>query len=439
MNKILSLLEKIEEEIQQDLKKGSLQRKKPFNPETDVDEDTRQSGLAWSQDANKFSRDELPKVEGNARTRAMQKLHGLTQAKRHPETGERHFLMHRGMSPDEYTLNHQNNKSSYVKDTRTSWTPDYDMAKDFAENHHAGPVVSAWVPESEIHFPVNQILGKQNENSGENEYVINHTKEHQHANPNTIKGLTAPKPTNIDEKISSRDFHPIKDYKKDKLAASELNLLNLHKKDKYMKKLDLFKKNGLIDKIKSGAASLGMVAAMASTSPQVQADIPNVNITKPEQTIAHEDQDTRPKYSKNHILNAIKEVESAGGKNIKHKTVKKGLNKGMYSRSEYGLMPLTIKDTINGNGRLQKKYGNLLTLKGDKFHEEYRKHPNIEKELASRHYDQIAKNFGHDLHKIAYAWLNGISGTKKAVKNGKDIKNHWHVKKVKKAYDNLIN
>ena len=62
-------------------------------------------------------------------------------------------------------------------------------------------------------------------------------------------------------------------------------------------------------------------------------------------------------------------------------------------------------------------------------------HPDLENQIASRHYDRLSTHFGHDPAKIGFAWLNGITGAKRAIRSNKNIKNHWHVKKILKEYN----
>ena len=162
-----------------DLQKGSLQRKWPFNPVEDVPVSQRRIVEEWAGGASpdpQSVRGDIKKPTGkenNALNRGLHKLHGKTKARRNPETGEREFLLHRGMGVLE---NHYMNNSPFTDD-KSSWTPDYGVAHSFAETYldqdkdnwtegdlkreigHVPkldkPLVrSAWIPEKHIaHIP----------------------------------------------------------------------------------------------------------------------------------------------------------------------------------------------------------------------------------------------------------------------------------------------
>jgi len=170
------------------------------------------------------------------------------------------------------------------------------------------------------------------------------------------------------------------------------------------------------------SSMLGAAAALSTPANAGDRDIASVQKPRAEAPASQ--------FNKDQILDAIKTVESSGGKDTNHKVVNSGLNAGTRSSSAYGVMPITAKDIISKNKNLKAKYGHLLDMKGDEFHQEYHKDPDLDRTIASHYYDKSAKLFGNDPHKIGYSWLNGRSGAMKAVKSGKDIKNHWHVKKI---------
>lgn len=153
-----------------ELSKGVAQRKFPFNPAT-VNEDERRTVQDWvSGEHGRNVRNEIGRMgEANARSRALMKLGADTKVRRNPQTGEREFLLHRGVGPEEKAkvapgkmITHQSN---------SSWTPKYDKALDFAhqyirEEHPGLPtslesrkehVLSAWFPESNIKYVPKQI------------------------------------------------------------------------------------------------------------------------------------------------------------------------------------------------------------------------------------------------------------------------------------------
>jgi 8-oxo-dGTP pyrophosphatase MutT (NUDIX family) len=137
------------------LQKGAMQRLAPkpkyIDPEADF----------WV--AGGSGRDTMSPMDPDTRTRALHRLHGMTKVRRNPKSGEREFLMHRGMGLKEYGRNIKNN--SYQNNGRTSWSPKLSVGEKFAQYYdeyapdqdieNAEPtararVVSAWIPESHI-------------------------------------------------------------------------------------------------------------------------------------------------------------------------------------------------------------------------------------------------------------------------------------------------
>jgi len=203
---------------------------------------------------------------------------------------------------------------------------------------------------------------------------------------------------------------------KSKLTASEKAVIDMHKATSFR-----------------SAIMAGLATGAMATSSNVQA-----GMTQPEtpvqNTITHDQQ--VPENNKNHILNAIQFVESSGGKNTNHERLPQdSIHRGERAFGKYGLTPLLIRETIGQHKDLSRKYNSLQNLQGDQFHEQMQQHPELEEIIASRHYDRLSRKFGHDHQKIGYAWLNGITGTMKALKRGDDISDHWHVQKITNAYN----
>lgn len=146
-----------------------------------------------------------------------------------------------------------------------------------------------------------------------------------------------------------------------------------------------------------------------------------------------------PQISKEQIvkdktLRAISSVESGNNPDAKHHLMSVGLNKGTRALGSYGLMPLTIKETIKKDPELNKRYGHIVGLNGELFNAVVKDEPQLEHKVASKLYDNLAQKFGHHPERIGHAWFNGVSGTVNALKQGKDLNRHWHVKKIMKEY-----
>jgi hypothetical protein len=134
-------------------------------------------------------------------------------------------------------------------------------------------------------------------------------------------------------------------------------------------------------------------------------------------------------YPKIDTLKAISDVETRGGEDIAHKVMEGGMHSGSSAVGKYGLMPSTIKETEKS----------LSKLSDDELKSQFSKNPELEEKVASKYYDRLREQLGSNApENIGYGWLQGITGAKKALKEGKDIDEHWHVQKIKKAHPNPL-
>jgi hypothetical protein len=97
-----------------------------------------------------------------------------------------------------------------------------------------------------------------------------------------------------------------------------------------------------------------------------------------------------------------------------------------------------VRETIRLNKDLRTKYGKASRLHGQDLHNFMQDNPELEEAVASKHIARLEHHFGQNPSQIGYAWLNGVQGTYKAKKDHADIENHWHVKKIKDAYNSQI-
>jgi hypothetical protein len=212
----------------EELEKGSLQRRMG-NPKKQLQDHESKAMLDWSKEVT--NREDIPEATPEAKQRFFQKLHSQTEVRKHPKTGERLFLMHRGVHPTKKDFHKQGELSS--------WTPKMDTAKAFAEDHveqskndimfdkngnvdsrdpynqaladshsisHVSElkpkVHSAWIPESALHNYVNNAIetdeDKEWSNSSEEEYVV---KPH---NFTYAKKQKLSKPALVDRNINQR-------------------------------------------------------------------------------------------------------------------------------------------------------------------------------------------------------------------------------------------
>lgn len=149
-----------------DLAKGSLQRKYPFDPNKDVAYEDASKIAYWQEgDGDREAVPSIARIDQNARFRALNKLHSRTEVRRHPKTGERMFLLHRGVSNAEHIPS---------STQRSSWTPHKEIAETFTVDD-AGKVFSAWIPESQIHNVPTQLGSlSSGDSDGKNYFADEH-------------------------------------------------------------------------------------------------------------------------------------------------------------------------------------------------------------------------------------------------------------------------
>jgi hypothetical protein len=186
----------------------------------------------------------------------------------------------------------------------------------------------------------------------------------------------------------------------------------------YTAKLSVNKSEQVLEKgaLKNVGIGLGMAAALAGGTNHTS------NIKNSPDMQAHQNN-----YDHKKMLNAIMQVESSGGKNTNHAPTSQGQAYG-----KWALMPNTITDTIKGHKDLQAKYGKALTLKGPQLHRFMQDNKGLEEIIADRHLAHIEHNFKNNPDQTAFAWNQGITGTKK--NNANSISNHPYVKKIRDAY-----
>lgn len=136
-------------------------------------------------------------------------------------------------------------------------------------------------------------------------------------------------------------------------------------------------------------------------------------------------------YSSKRMLNAMRQVESSGGKDINHA---KATN-GQTAIGQYALMPDTIRDTVKMNPDLKRHHPRVLALQNKDMAHYLQDNPELEQQVAERHLSRLEHHFGHDPATLGYAWLNGVVGTNRDLKRGINPNTHWHAAKVVKAYN----
>jgi len=255
--------EKSEKDLKTEkLEKGSFQRRHKFNPAS-VSDDEREKIEEWTSHVQ--NRDDIPEIDPNAKKRALNKLHSKTKVAKHPETGERMFLLHRGMGEDEYQGT-QGKGENLHSTSKSSWTPHYNIAQGFGKDYtgdfegYEPRMISAWVPESKIHH-ILPAVGEEGHGEGyepktirhEHEIIVNphnfkYTKHNPEEKPNlqsrinerkkisdrygterSLKFGTPEEQKNTRQRLNEARAKKLSEFNKQKLAASEKINNNLMK------------------------------------------------------------------------------------------------------------------------------------------------------------------------------------------------------------------
>jgi len=164
-----------------ELEKGAMKRH-PFNPEEAKDTHLASTLGRWQEGSKHTARQDIPRMEGNARTRALHKLSSQTKVKNVPGGGN-YYLLHRGMGETEANIAVKDGKAIHAK--VSSWTPRKDLAEKFAHEYTGdwrrgdesrGLVASAWVHENNIHSIPSQYGSYKEEGAdrkpGRNQHAI---------------------------------------------------------------------------------------------------------------------------------------------------------------------------------------------------------------------------------------------------------------------------
>lgn len=138
-------------------KMGAMARLAPFNP-NQVTQNEANKLNRWQAYETAGGRAEILPMEPHARLRALHKLSATTPTRRNPTTGEREFMLHRGMDQEEWSNRKSvDHKNHYNFNTMSSWSPHIEVADSFKDMAgKGGRIASAWVPEHAIHHIPNQ-------------------------------------------------------------------------------------------------------------------------------------------------------------------------------------------------------------------------------------------------------------------------------------------
>ena len=106
----------------------------------------------------------------------------------------------------------------------------------------------------------------------------------------------------------------------------------------------------------------------------------------------------------------IRQLESSGGKNVKHRTMASGLHAGQAAMGEYGLMPQTVQEFVTRRkrrGQFGPDEALMAQMNPEQLTEFLAGQDRVEQGLASDFADLVLKRAKGDEEKAAYMWNTG--------------------------------
>lgn len=116
------------------------------------------------------------------------------------------------------------------------------------------------------------------------------------------------------------------------------------------------------------------------------------------------------KNLKQRLLENISQIESSGGKDLKHKEIQHGIHEGTRAMGKYGLLPNTVKELINRRrltGQLTPDMQELNEMSPEEMKSKIEANPDLEDQLAQQLASHVVERQLGDEEKAAYSWNSG--------------------------------
>lgn len=148
------------------------------------------------------------------------------------------------------------------------------------------------------------------------------------------------------------------------------------------------------------------------------------------------DEELQPQYDQaeaDRFLDVIQQIESSGGRNFAHPTIKSGIHRGDNAIGNFGLMPNTvaeIRNRMRTSGDLSDDIRDVANLPAKEMKAALESDPTKERMLA----DYLAKhvlNKFDDEEKAAYGWFQGHNMSPERMER-EPYKEHDYVKKYRR-------
>lgn len=142
---------------------------------------------------------------------------------------------------------------------------------------------------------------------------------------------------------------------------------------------------------------------------------------------------------KDTFLNLIRQLESSGGKNLKHKKLKSGMHKDQAAIGEYAIMPNTANEFIRRR-ELKGQFGPdealMRQMTPEELQEFLKDQDRVEQGFGSDIADRVLQKSKGDIDKAAYMWNEGHN-LKAADITKEDLDSHDYVRKFRNLKKSL--
>jgi len=189
-------------------------------------------------------------------------------------------------------------------------------------------------------------------------------------------------------------------------------------------------------KNRSIAIGLAALSSLLPIEPSTQAMIDKPNIRQ-----EHQIKDDFGLHPLDSFLWTIMQLESSGGKSLKHKLNEKMRQNPHFYQNEaavgrWGLLPNTIREFINRmrlSNTLKPEYLPLQEMDSKELAEHFAKNPQHELDFARMVAHHVLSNNKNDVKKAAYAWINGHNLKSHQISNA-HLNSSPYVKKFLQAH-----
>lgn len=152
------------------------------------------------------------------------------------------------------------------------------------------------------------------------------------------------------------------------------------------------------------------------------------------------DQMNPERVRRERFLDLIQQIESSGGKNVNHPTMRSGIHEGHRAIGGYGLMPNTVKELgkrMEREGSITPEIREIANIEDPQLMKAgLESRPEIEKVLAERLARKVLRKFPSE-EQAAYSWNQGHNLSPEDIKK-RDYENHPYVQKFKRLKKHFL-